>query len=127
MKERRHPEGHNGNSDWELSIENVRALFAEWPVLKNEAFGALEGKTDIARSWYMGLSARLISEGVITEQRGQKDGTRVPKQLEPDALFKIALLAQALKDIGLLYIASPKRTYAIQEFAEVMRDEQNLC
>ena len=87
MKELRRPEGHNGNSDWELSIENVRALFQEWPVVKNKAFGILEEKTDIARSWYMGLSARLISEGVITEQRGQKDGTRVPKQLDSDALF----------------------------------------
>lgn len=126
MKERRRQENHNGNPDWELSIENVRALFPG-PVVKSEAFGVLEEKTDIARSWYMGLSSRLISAGVITEQRGQKKGARVPKQLDSDALFKIALLAQALKDLGLLYIASPQRTYAIQEFAEVMRVEQNLC
>jgi len=126
LSERR-PQGHDGNSGWVVSVENVRDLFPQWPVIKSDAFAALEERTNISRSWYMGLSTRLISEGVITEQRGQKDGTRVPKQLDPDALFKIALLAQALKDIGLLYIASPKRTYAIQEFAETMRDEQNLC
>lgn len=120
-------ESQGENPSWEVSMGNVRALFENWPVLKLDGFAALEEKTDISRSWYMRLSGALVRERLITEIKEPKEGNRVPKKLSAESLYRVALLAQALKDQGLLFIESPQRTYAIDEFVQVMEAEQSLC
>jgi len=127
VEQRQHQENHDGNPKWEISLINVTSLFEEWPAPKDEAFKALQERIDIAKSWFMHLSATLIKEGVIQEVRDPKVGSKIPRKLDAKSLYKVALLAQALRDQGLLFIKSPQRTYAVKEFIEVMRAEPDLC
>lgn len=127
VEQRDRRDNPDGSSKWEISLGNVAGLFEEWPVPKNQAFEALQERTDIAISWYMRLSATLVDQEVIKEIREPKIGTKIPKKLDAKGLLRVALMAQALKDQGLLFIESPQRTHAIKEIIEVMRVEPNLC
>ena len=129
MKEQRAQiESQDGVSKWDVSMENVTALFDAWPVVKKGAHEELARHTGINQSWYIALSGRLSSEGLIDNTQGVTVRNKVQKAYTARSLYLLGFLAQSLRDQGLLLIKCPQRDEVICETIAVMRAEgDNLC